>query len=53
MSVEIPGSTDRYRLVGTEIMRNVRADFTSRYLDTFTQLSNRGVMPAELACAAD
>jgi hypothetical protein len=43
----------RYRLIGTEIVRNVGDDFTGRYLDSFTRLSNRDAMAAEFACVAD
>lgn len=37
----------RYRLVGTEIVRNVGDDFTGRYLDSFLRLSHRDAMAAE------
>jgi hypothetical protein len=37
----------RYRLVGTEIVRNVGDDFTGRYLDSFVRLSHRDAMAAE------
>ena len=43
----------RYRLVGTEIVRKVGADFTGRYLDSFTRLSNRDAMAAEFARVVD
>jgi hypothetical protein len=39
----------RYRLVGTEIVRNVGDDFTGRYLDSFARLSHRDAMAAEFA----
>jgi hypothetical protein len=38
----------RYRLVGTEIVRNV-GEFTGSYLDALTSLPHRDVMAAEFA----
>jgi hypothetical protein len=39
----------RYRVVGTNIVRNVGDDFTGRYLDSLVRLSRRDAMAAEFS----